>query len=67
MKKPFIKMHGLGNDFVVIDSSNNSYLYTIIKSSIQLISRPTLWEWACDQVIEMKAFCKTADILYENL
>ena len=26
MKKPFIKMHGLGNDFVIIDSRNNNYL-----------------------------------------
>ena len=51
MKKPFIKMHGLGNDFVVIDSTKNQY--TINKSSIQLIS-DRRFGVGCDQVIEMK-------------
>ena len=55
MKKPFIKMHGLGNDFVVIDSTKNQY--TINKSSIQLIS-DRRFGVGCDQVIEMKPSAK---------
>jgi len=55
MKKPFIKMHGLGNDFVVIDSTKNQY--TINKSSIQLIS-DRRFGVGCDQVIEMKHSAK---------
>jgi len=55
MKKPFIKMHGLGNDFVVIDSTKNQY--TISKSSIQLIS-DRRFGVGCDQVIEMKPSAK---------
>ena len=55
MKKPFIKMHGLGNDFVVIDSTKNQY--TINKSSIQLIS-DRRFGVGCDQVIEMKPSTK---------
>ena len=55
MKKPFIKMHGLGNDFVVIDSTKNPY--TINKSLIQLIS-DRRFGVGCDQVIEMKPSAK---------
>ncbi len=55
MKKPFIKMHGLGNDFVVIDSTKNQY--TINKSSIQIIS-DRRFGVGCDQVIEMKPSAK---------
>ena len=55
MKKPFIKMHGLGNDFVVIDSTKNQY--TLNKSSIQLIS-DRRFGVGCDQVIEMKPSAK---------
>ena len=55
MKKPFIKMHGLGNDFVVIDSTKSQY--TINKSSIQLIS-DRRFGVGCDQVIEMKPSAK---------
>ena len=55
MKKPFIKMHGLGNDFVVIDSTKNQY--AINKSSIQLIS-DRRFGVGCDQVIEMKPSAK---------
>ena len=51
MKKPFIKMHGLGNDFVVLDSTKNQY--NINKASIQLISNRRFGV-GCDQVIEMK-------------
>ena len=51
MKKPFIKMHGLGNDFVVLDSTK--YQYNINKASIQLISNRRFGV-GCDQVIEMK-------------
>ena len=32
MKKPFIKMHGLGNDFVIIDSRNNE-IYNYFNSN----------------------------------
>ena len=48
-------MHGLGNDFVVIDSTKNQY--TINKSSIQLIS-DRRFGVGCDQVIEMKPSAK---------
>ena len=58
MKKPFIKMHGLGNDFVIIDSRSNSYL--INNETIKLISNRRFGV-GCDQVIEMKE-SKTADI-----
>jgi diaminopimelate epimerase len=58
MKKPFIKMHGLGNDFVIIDSRNNSYL--INDETIKLISNRR-FGIGCDQVIEMKD-SETADI-----
>ena len=58
MKKPFIKMHGLGNDFVIIDSRSNSYL--INNETIKLISNRRFGV-GCDQVIEMKD-SKTADI-----
>ena len=51
MKKPFIKMHGLGNDFVVLDSTKNQY--NINKASIQLISNRRFGV-GCDQVIEMR-------------
>ena len=51
MKKPFIKMHGLGNDFVVLDSTKNQY--NINKASIQLIANRKFGV-GCDQVIEMK-------------
>lgn len=51
MKKPFIKMHGLGNDFVVIDSTKNQYV--INKESVQKISDRRLGI-GCDQLIEMK-------------
>jgi len=51
MKKPFIKMHGLGNDFVVIDSTKNQY--NINKASIQLISNRR-YGVGCDQLIEMQ-------------
>ena len=36
MVKPFIKMHGLGNDFVIIDSRNNQFLLNTKK--VQLIA-----------------------------
>ena len=58
MKKPFIKMHGLGNDFVVIDSRNNNY--TINEKNIRLIANRRLGV-GCDQVIEIK-HSKSADI-----
>ena len=51
MKKPFIKMHGLGNDFVVLDSTKNQY--NINKASIQLIANRRFGV-GCDQVIEMR-------------
>ena len=51
MKKPFIKMHGLGNDFVVLDSTKNQY--NINKTSIQLIANRRFGV-GCDQVIEMR-------------
>ena len=51
MKKPFIKMHGLGNDFVVLDSTKNQY--NINKATIQLIANRKFGV-GCDQVIEMK-------------
>ena len=51
MKKPFIKMHGLGNDFVVLDSTKSQY--NINKASIQLIANRKFGV-GCDQVIEMK-------------
>jgi diaminopimelate epimerase len=58
MKKPFIKMHGLGNDFVIIDSRNNNYI--INEKNIRLISNRRLGV-GCDQVIEIKD-SKSADI-----
>ena len=58
MKKPFIKMHGLGNDFVIIDSRNNNYL--IDEDAIKLISNRRFGV-GCDQVIEMRN-SKAADI-----
>ena len=58
MKKPFIKMHGLGNDFVIIDSRNNNYL--IDEDAIKLISNRRFGV-VCDQVIEMRN-SKAADI-----
>ena len=58
MKKPFIKMHGLGNDFVIIDSRNNNYI--INEKNIRLISNRRLGV-GCDQVIEIKN-SKSADI-----
>ena len=58
MKKPFIKMHGLGNDFVIIDSRNNNYL--INYETIKIISNRR-FGIGCDQVIEMRE-SKTADI-----
>ena len=48
-------MHGLGNDFVVIDSTKNQY--SINKSSIQIIS-DRRFGVGCDQVIEMKPSAK---------
>ena len=51
MNKPFIKMHGLGNDFVILDSTKNQY--TISKKYIQLIA-DRKFGIGCDQVIEMK-------------
>ena len=51
MKKPFIKMHGLGNDFVVLDSTKNQY--NLEKEYIQLIA-DRKFGVGCDQVIEMK-------------
>jgi len=50
MKKPFIKMHGLGNDFVILDSRRNKY--TLNAESIKLISNRRIGI-GCDQVIEM--------------
>jgi diaminopimelate epimerase len=44
-------MHGLGNDFVVLDSTKNQY--NINKASIQLIANRKFGV-GCDQVIEMK-------------
>ena len=44
-------MHGLGNDFVIIDSRNNNYL--INEETIKLISNRRFGV-GCDQVIEMK-------------
>ena len=58
MKKPFIKMHGLGNDFVIIDSRNNNY--RINDETIKIISNRR-FGIGCDQVIEMRD-SKTADI-----
>ena len=59
MKKPFIKMHGLGNDFVIIDSRNNNYI--INEQNIRLISNRRFGV-GCDQVIEIKN-SKLADVL----
>ena len=50
MVKPFIKMHGLGNDFVIIDSRNNQFLLNT--KNIQLIANRR-FGIGCDQVIEM--------------
>jgi len=50
MKKPFIKMHGLGNDFVILDSRKNEY--RLNPKSIKLISNRR-FGIGCDQVIEM--------------
>tara|TARA_B100000686_G_scaffold354693_1_gene466456 strand:+ start:1996 stop:2817 length:822 start_codon:yes stop_codon:yes gene_type:complete len=50
MKKPFIKMHGLGNDFVILDSRKNKFM--LDEESIKLISNRKLGI-GCDQVIEM--------------
>ena len=58
MVKPFIKMHGLGNDFVIIDSRNNQFLLNTKK--IQLIANRR-FGIGCDQVIEMN-HSTTADI-----
>ena len=43
-------MHGLGNDFVIIDSRNNQFLLNTKK--IQLIANRR-FGIGCDQVIEM--------------
>ena len=51
-------MHGLGNDFVIIDSRNNNYI--INEKNIRLISNRRLGV-GCDQVIEIKD-SKSADI-----
>ena len=51
MKKPFIKMHGLGNDFVILDSRKNEY--NLNTKYIELISNRRLGI-GCDQVIELE-------------
>ena len=43
-------MHGLGNDFVIIDSRNNQFLLNTKK--VQLIANRR-FGIGCDQVIEM--------------
>ena len=58
MERPFIKMHGLGNDFVIVDTRNNNYI--INKESIKLIS-DRRFGVGCDQLIEIKS-SKTEDI-----
>ena len=58
MRKPFIKMHGLGNDFVILDSRKNSFVLN--KESLKLISNRRLGI-GCDQIIEMTE-SKKADI-----
>ena len=50
MVKPFIKMHGLGNDFVIIDSRNNQFLLN--EEKIKLIANRR-YGIGCDQIIEM--------------
>ena len=50
MRKPFIKMHGLGNDFVILDSRKNKYILN--EESIKLISNRRLGV-GCDQIIEI--------------
>ena len=58
MRKPFIKMHGLGNDFVILDSRKNNYILN--KESIKLISNRRLGV-GCDQIIEITD-SKKADV-----
>jgi len=48
MKIPFLKMHGLGNDFVVIDNRHSQYTLNI--DNIKLIT-DRHWGVGCDQLL----------------
>ena len=50
MRKPFIKMHGLGNDFVILDSRKHKF--SLNNESIKIISNRRFGV-GCDQVIEL--------------
>ena len=55
MKIPFTKMHGLGNDFVIIESDANSV--SINKKLIKKICSRN-YGVGCDQLLLINSYCK---------
>ena len=51
MVKPFIKMHGLGNDFVIVDAREGEVL--LDADRVRAISNRRLGV-GCDQVLELQ-------------
>ncbi|MBY0427888.1 MAG: diaminopimelate epimerase, partial [Alphaproteobacteria bacterium] len=64
MSIPFIKMHGLGNDFVILDARKNAFQLTLSKISPGQIKRIADRNRGvgCDQVIVLKNSTKSADL-----
>ncbi len=58
MKQPFIKMHGIGNDFVILDGRKNTIQLSHEQIAILAARRTGI---GCDQVIVMET-SKNADV-----
>lgn len=60
MSLSFVKMHGLGNDFVVIDSQDQEAGFSLSKEEIKLIA-DRRYGVGCDQILVLEQAEKDAD------